>query len=286
MQTFISYFNSIFPKKLVHRRVNARPPLPNELIREGQYLRDFHRELMISNSPTAKLQYKAKLATHKSKIEEFEKLSNASSLKTSKNPSKTAWNIINSRSPSIVSPSTSTFTIIRNGVEISNPKVIANILNTEFNSFSMGTKPQVIIPPINNNNIKFKLKPISPYEALNILKSLPNKFTAGLDEVPCVLLKQCAKNLAKPLCYLVNYSFETGNYPILLKKGKTIPIPKADKSKHRPVSINSAFSKIVEIAYYQQYLPFLLTFINPAQHGFTPKRSCITAMYDLLHYIY
>ena len=144
MQIFNRHFNSFFPKKLLHRRVNTRPPLPDDLIREGQYLRDFHRELMKINSPLAKLQYKSKLATHKSKIEEFEKSSNASSLKTSKNPSKTAWNIIKSRSSSLVSPSTSKFTIIRNGAEISSPKLVANTLNKEFNLFSIGEKPKVI----------------------------------------------------------------------------------------------------------------------------------------------
>ena len=65
MQIFNEYFNSFFPKKLQHRRVNTRPPLPDVLIKEGQYLRDFHRKLMNINSPTAKTQYKSVLSLHK-----------------------------------------------------------------------------------------------------------------------------------------------------------------------------------------------------------------------------
>ena len=89
MHTFFMYFNDLFPKKLSRRRVGAGPLLPEELVTEGQHLRDWHRALMNLDSPNTKAQYKAKLLTHKNNIDEHEKKSNTRALKLSKNPSKT-----------------------------------------------------------------------------------------------------------------------------------------------------------------------------------------------------
>ena len=216
---------------------------------------------------------------------------NTRALSNSSNPGKTAWSIINTRSPHLTIAPSNNFVLLENNKQILDPKSIADIFSNEFNKFSTFTTQKVIIPlHSNSTTIKFPLLPLSNSVTYDILRSLKNKRTSGLDEVPCFLLKQCAAQLATPLTFLINHSFSTGTFPTHPKRSKIIPLhkkgPKTDKLNFRPIYIPSSFSRIFEIAFYQQYLPFLLSFLSDGQHGFVPSHSTITAMYDLLSEAY
>ena len=87
---------------------------------------------------------------------------------------------------------------------------------------------------------------ISKYEIIEIIKSLKNS-SAGYDNIPASIAKQCIQHYIKPLTYLINSSFECGIFPNELKLAKVIPIfkngDKQDISNYRPISILSFFSK-------------------------------------------
>ena len=64
---------------------------------------------------------------------------------------------------------------------------------------------------------------ISEYEIIEIIKSLKNS-SAGYDNIPASIAKQCIQHYIKPLKYLTNSSFDGGIFSNELKLAKVIPI--------------------------------------------------------------
>ena len=83
---------------------------------------------------------------------------------------------------------------------------------------------------------------MSEQEVSDIIKSLSNS-SAGWDEFPISIAKQCSKNFVKSLTALINSSFWEGVFPCELKKARVVPIYKTgDKSlinNYRPISVLS-----------------------------------------------
>ena len=73
----------------------------------------------------------------------------------------------------------------------------------------------------------FLFKQVTDTEVLRNLKSLKRKKSAGLDNIPPSLLKDCASVLSKPLAYLINLSFKNGVFPTEWKVTKVLPVHKS-----------------------------------------------------------
>ena len=82
------------------------------------------------------------------------------------------------------------------------------------------------------------------FEALN-----PNK-ASGDDGISHKTLKGVSKSVSKPLCILMNRSFDEGTFPAIWKLANAIPIfKKGDKSQpsnYRPVALLSCIGKLQE----------------------------------------
>jgi hypothetical protein len=52
--------------------------------------------------------------------------------------------------------------------------------------------------------------PVSVTEVEQVIKSLKSNSSAGFDEIPMSLVKQCLYNYIKPLVHIYNVSFQTG----------------------------------------------------------------------------
>lgn len=64
------------------------------------------------------------------------------------------------------------------------------------------------------------LSPVTELELLSIIQNkIKNKWSAGPDEFPPAVAKLVKHCLLKPLCYLINLSFEQGAFPSQLKTG-------------------------------------------------------------------
>ena len=105
------------------------------------------------------------------------------------------------------------------------------------------------------------------------------------------IIKNTIPQIVKPLIYLFNKSFETGQFPNMMKKAKIIPIFKSgDKNtftNYRPVSLLPQFSKILE-KLFQIRLEKCIdrnNIISESQYGF--RRNCSTnlAIIDLIEEI-
>jgi len=55
---------------------------------------------------------------------------------------------------------------------------------------------------------------------------LKNNSSAGFDEIPTFLVKQCLCHFIKPLVHIYNVSFQTGTFPDMMKIAKVKPLYK------------------------------------------------------------
>ena len=137
--------------------------------------------------------------------------------------------------------------------------MIAESFNKYFSSIgpilakTIGATPNVYsdyLPPSLCNSAVFVHTDSN--EILQIIDSINNTNSTGEDEVPSIILKQCAQYIANPLSKLINNAFESGIFPTALKSGKVVPIYKSGSKNlcenYRPISLISNFAKIFEKA--------------------------------------
>ena len=120
-----------------------------------------------------------------------------------------------------------------------------------------------------------------------ILKSLDKNKSSGPDEIPSIVLSQCAKSLAPSLCALINKSLELCQFPENWRNANICPIYKSgdkyDITNYRPISILSVISKVAERCIFNRIYPLLHDQIYTLHHGFMKGRSTITQLLQVLH---
>lgn len=117
-------------------------------------------------------------------------------------------------------------------------------------------------------------------EVENSLKALVSNRNPGPDGFPAIVLKFCARSLAKPLTMLFNMSLSCGVFLNDWKISFVSPIFKSG-SKHeitnyRPICKMASIPKIFEKILYQKLLFHVKEIISVYQHGFFAGRSTTT----------
>jgi hypothetical protein len=134
-----------------------------------------------------------------------------------------------------------------------------------------------------------RLIKISEADISAAIALIKNSFTAGHDQIPAFLVKDCKTIFIQPLLTIFNASLRQSKFPSLWKISKIIPVFKnGDRSiidNYRPISILSNFSKIFEIVLYSYIYPYITNFISPQQHGFLKKRSTVTNLACFSQYV-
>ena len=119
-------------------------------------------------------------------------------------------------------------------------------------------KPKEIEQKTNN---VFMFKPVTTAEVSQKLKLLKRKKSAGLDNIPPSLLKDCADSIAPSLTYLINLSFKNGVFPTDWKLTKVVPVYKSsalnNMENYRPISVIPAISKVIESIVHEQLSDYL-----------------------------
>ena len=132
------------------------------------------------------------------------------------------------------------------------------------------------------------LFPVTENEVEKVAKGLKNKLSAGIDEIPDYVVKQCIKLLKKPLANIYNTSLESGNFPDQLKIAKVVPLyKKGDKRNilnYRPIALLSVFLKLLEKLMYNRLMAFIegKGVLTEAQHGFRTKKNQLKQHYRFL----
>ena len=97
---------------------------------------------------------------------------------------------------------------------------------------------------------------VSCVEVANVIHSLKNS-SAGHDEFPTFVRKQCVDSLIDPLTFLINFSLRSGVFPSELKSAWVVSICKAGDfrtlTNYRPISVLTFFGKVVLLS-----MPLLL----------------------------
>ena len=138
---------------------------------------------------------------------------------------------------------------------------------------------------------EFKLKQVSNDFIFKELSNLNIHKGISLDELAPKFLKDGAPQLFRVMTFIVNLSISSETVPDDLKSAKVIPLYKKksrlDVGNHRPVSILSCMSKILEKSVYIQIEQYLNSkdLIYPFQSGFRPgcsTETCLIYLTDLI----
>ena len=112
------------------------------------------------------------------------------------------------------------------------------------------------------------LRELSPYKG------------CGPDGLSARILHECAEELAIPLDIICRLSVRSGVFPSTWKRANIIPVFKNGSKKlpenYRPISLLALCSKILEKVVCEGLLQACLPALPSSQHGFLPKRSCVS----------
>jgi hypothetical protein len=95
------------------------------------------------------------------------------------------------------------------------------------------------IPISENYHLKIKkstntmfLFPVTESEVEGVVRSLKNKLSAGIGEIPDYVVKQCITLVKIPLTNIYDASLVTGNFPDKLKIAKVVPVLKKGDARN------------------------------------------------------
>ncbi|KAG8259964.1 hypothetical protein J6590_108364 [Homalodisca vitripennis] len=132
------------------------------------------------------------------------------------------------------------------------------------------------------------LTPVTEGEVAAVIRDLKAKHSRDVYGLSGWLLKQCFHTILKPLARMINFSFQTGQFPNGLKNAKIIPLFKKGDSKspsnYRPIAILPTISKIFEKLFLIRMLSFLDVhdILCKEQFGFRKGISTIDAVTKLI----
>lgn len=121
---------------------------------------------------------------------------------------------------------------------------------------------------------------LSQAEVHHELSNIDTKKSKGPDNIPPIVLRNCADSLAGPLTLLFNKSLSEGVFPARLNEAFVLPIFKAgvrtDINNYRGVAILPIITKIFEKLVRKSIFEKAKNVIPSTQHGFMPGRSTVT----------
>jgi uncharacterized protein YktA (UPF0223 family) len=294
MDLVLYQFNVAFPLQLRHRK----KPLWKGWITQGIIMSSKKMRFlnMLQKQPNLTVEAKTYIdkyrRIYKRVIREEKIRENDRHILHEKHKTKAVWQIINRESGKISSNKLD-IKLNWNSEDITHPQNVAELLNSIFSKISEElvkrtgsrmTNPVSQHVKINVNTNTMFLSPITENKMENAAKALKNKLSAGIDEIPDCVVKQCIKVLKRPLTNIYNASLESGIFPDQLKVAKVIPLYKKgdrkDVGNYRPIALLSVFSKLLEKLMYNRVISFIEQnkIITEAQHGFRMKRSTETAL--------
>lgn len=144
---------------------------------------------------------------------------------------------------------------------------------------------------VNPQHLSFKFQHVEISETIKMLKEINSSKASGIDDLPALLIKDAAEELAAPLSFLINHSFKSGIFPTIEKTAKVTPIYKSEAkhlfSNYRPISVLNVISKVVEKIAFDQLSQYFESngLFSPYQYGFRKKRSTQHAVTNLVNHI-
>ena len=167
---------------------------------------------------------------------------------------------------------------------------MAELLKTQYDSvFSTPLEPMIPleeifdVEDINEGPILSDIS-FEPADIESAIDELSSSSSAGPDQFPAILLKQCSRELSGPLHLIWRKSLSTGKIPSILKTANIVPIhkggSKGEAKNYRPVALTSHIVKIFEKVLRNYIVAHLEEngLLNPGQHGLRAGRSCLSQL--------
>ena len=186
--------------------------------------------------------------------------------------------------------------LLINGINIDDPVTMACHFNEYFTSIASSTVRNINLSnkcparliQQNNNLFSFANSALTKKEILDATKLLSDKKTPDYTGVSTNFIKQTIPSYINPVFHILNLSFNSGVVPLQFKIAKVIPIfkagDKASPDNYRPISLLSAFSKIMEKIVASRLLIFLNdnNILSKWQFGFRGGHS---TSHPMIHFI-
>ena len=175
-----------------------------------------------------------------------------------------------------------------NGVAASSPKEKATLFNNYFYSVFTQPKDHLFFPNISTSehNSLGDIE-LQTDDVLEILKNLNTTKASGPDGLSPRVLKECAHQIAFPLCHIFNMSLREGALPREWLEANVIPVfKKSDKQyvgNYRPVSLLCICGKVMERAIVNLVFPVVKEKLYHLQHGFIKGRSTVTQLLEVFN---
>ena len=183
--------------------------------------------------------------------------------------------------------------IVFEGTLREDSKEVATILNNHF--VNMGRKIAETFEK-NDNFMKhmgkrvglsFCLTSITTEETERIIKNMKSKSSSGFDNISNKLIKAVKGTISAPITDIINSSIKQGKVPDQWKIAKVKALhkggDKTDMNNYRPISLLSAFSKILEKAVHKQLYTFMEEkVLCEEQFGFRNGRSTEQAILNYM----
>lgn len=291
-QTFLHYFEICFPLKkyLVKSRCD-KSWYNDDLKRFADYVREVYDIYKCTGDMNVLELYRTAHKTYKNKIVETKKRHYDSVIKNSRDKSKTAWKVIKTMT-NRASNSVGGDLSIRNqqGVMTTAPDGVAALFREHFEQRQK--RPASFSGCTNCKGSTFYLMPTDRAEVGGVLSDVAVKHSAGVDDVPCSLVKYVSIYIMEPLVYVINRCLSEGIFPSNLKLNKIIPCHKRgdvhDVANYRPISLPSVFAKIFEKVINNRLINYLIKYnlISSTHFGFVAGRSTSDAICHAITEIY
>ena len=286
---FSYYFDLSFPMSSSREILNKESWVNKEIKEYSQYINDLYILKKQSQSPELNNHYKCERKKYRKFLRNYKKSINDNKILNSTNKTKMSWSIVNNVTNKGKSQTTKCFRNEQGDLE-NDPSIVANMFGAHFDlgyqQTSLGrTQPQNLCCD------SFFFFPTDAQEVISIIINLPNKYAAGMDEVPVFVLKHVAEYIGQPLADIINECFTCGVFPSNLKNAKVIPVFKKGSTQiinnYRPVSLPPAISKVFERSMYNRLMAFIKknSILTPQQYGFRPNMSTELAIFKTINYI-
>lgn len=285
-------YEQCFPKTIVYISVKKK----QTWISRGVKLCSRKKRTLLwkyRSNPTIqnKIYFKKYSKLFKTIINKTKCAQNTYKIKTSKNKSKTTWQLINNKKFNLPKHNINK---IRNGNKyITSPNGIATLFNNYFvdkiqpSSSQSGRVNKHIV---SRKDSMFML-PSMPQDIQKIINSLKNTNSVGYDGFSTKIIKEVSSDICGPLSHIINLCITEGVFPDALKKSVVKPLfKKQDKELvefYRPISLIPIFSKIIEKYIYKELNTYLEKnkILCDEQKGFRAKKTINMAIYDFLYKI-
>lgn len=226
-------------------------------------------------------------------IQSAQKIYNNKHIKNNTNKCKATWTAISSTISNNVYDK-DIINIQYDNIIYSQPNDICNVFNDYFinltnrDPLTLNNKAHNYNNCIAFNSTTIFLTPVSDHETYNIIMSLKNSKSGGIDGLVTKILKLCALYVAPPLAHIINLSFSQGIFPKQLKLSVVKPIfkkgDKLDVNNYRPITLVPILSKVFEKAFHKRITNFLDKFgiLHSDQFGFRKGSSTTLAGFEFL----